>query len=197
MRDLQQGLRWTGVLLVTIKEDSMMLCRQFLRWTGVLIGTIVVLTGCTYDAAVRQLSLAEQSEFHTYRQVMTAAQARTYLAKATAAERTAYLSEIGLAQRFQRLDTLDREAVQNGFPRVGMSAEALRFVWGDPYYTAGDARRYSHWFYLGSSFGRGNYSNHLWNSGNRVDVYLVDSKVVGWLDFVPEDHGGEGDNKRQ
>jgi hypothetical protein len=98
-----------------------------------LIGAMVVLAGCTYDAAIRQLSLAEQSEFYTYKQVMTTAQERTNLTKATAAERTAYLSEIGLAQRFQTLDPLDREAVQNGYPRVGMSAEALRFVWGDPY----------------------------------------------------------------
>ena len=107
--------------------------RQILRWVGVLIGTMVVLTGCTYDAALRQLSLAEQSEFHTYRKVMTTAQARTYLARATAAERTAYLQEIGLAQRFQALDPLDRDAVLGGVPRPGMSAEALLFLWGNPY----------------------------------------------------------------
>src|SRR5262245_28645384 len=112
-----------------------MLCRQFLGWVVCCIGTIVILTSCTYDAALRQLSLAEQAEFHTYSKVMTTAQARAYLAKTTAAERTAYLNEIGLTQRFQRLDPLDRDAVQNGSPRVGMSAEALRFVWGDPYYT--------------------------------------------------------------
>ena len=28
-----------------------------------------------------------------------------------------------------------------------MSAEALMFLWGEPYYTAGDANRYAHWFY--------------------------------------------------
>ena len=75
---------------------------------------------------------------------MTAAQVRTYLAKATAAERTAYLSEIDLAQRFQGLDPLDREAVLSGIPRVGMSAEALLFLWGDLYYTAGEAQRCAH-----------------------------------------------------
>ena len=74
--------------------------RQLLGWVGVLLGTIMVLTGCAYDAAVRQLSLAEQAEFHIYKKVMTAAQARAYLAKASAAERTAYLREVGLAQRF-------------------------------------------------------------------------------------------------
>src|SRR5690349_3288533 len=98
-------------------------CRLCLLWTSVLMGMTLLLAGCTYnyDAAVQQLSPAEQTEFAIYRQVMTGAQTRTYLAKASAAERTAYLSEIGLAQRFQRLDPQDREAVRSGAPRVGMS----------------------------------------------------------------------------
>ena len=157
------------------------------------MGTTLLLTGCmyNYDAAVGRLSPAEQAEFSTYRQVMTGAQARTYLAKASAAERTAYLSEIGLAQRFQRLDPQDRETVQSGAPRVGMSAEALRFVWGDPAETAGDARHYSRWHYLGSSLGRSAHY-HPWDSSNRVEVYLADNKVLGWVDVLPiGDHGGE------
>ena len=56
-------------------------CRQLLRVISVLMGTIVVYTGCTSDAAIQRLSLAEQSEFYTYRHVMTPAQERTYLAK--------------------------------------------------------------------------------------------------------------------
>jgi len=171
--------------------------RQLLHWAGVLLGALVVLTGCTYDAAVRQLSAAEQSEFYTYRKIMTTAQEHTYLAKATAAERTAYLSEIGLAQRFQALDPLDRDAVQGGWPRVGMSAEALRFVWGDPYYADGDARRSAHWHYLGSSFGRGNSSYPLGGFGNRVDVYLVAGKVVGWVDVAPSTEENKGDDIRR
>ena len=167
-------------------------CREFLLWASMLIGTMVVLTGCTYDAAVRQLSLAEQSEFHTYRKVMTAAQEHAYLAKMTAAERTAYLSEIGLAQRFQALDPLDRDAVLSGFPSVGMSAEALRFVWGDPYYTEGDAKRSAHWHYLGSSLALGTSGNQYSNFNSRVDVYLVDGKVVGWVDGPrPNDDNGD------
>jgi hypothetical protein len=171
--------------------------RLLILWTSVLMGTMLALTGCAYDAAIQRLSPAEQTEFSTYRQVMTGAQTHTYLAKASAAERTAYLSEIGLTQRFQRLDPLDREAVQSGAPRVGMSAEALRFVWGDPADTAGDARRSSRWIYLGSSFGRGSYSYHPWDSHNRVEVYLADGKVVGWVDTVPTDFGGESDRKPQ
>ena len=161
--------------------------RWFFQGAGVVMGTLLVLIGCTYDAAVQRLSLAEQSEFYTYRKIMTTAQEHTYLAKATAAERTAYLSEIGLAQRFQALDPLDRDAVKSGWPRVGMSADALRFVWGDPYATDGDARRYAHWHYLGSSFGLGESGNRYRQSSNRVDVYLVDGHVVGWVDYSPSE----------
>jgi hypothetical protein len=172
--------------------------RSFILWTSALMGIMMVLTGCAYnyDAAARQLSPAEQAEFSLYRNVMTGAQARTYLAKPTAAERTAYLSEIGLIQRFQRLDPQDRETVRSGAPRVGMSAEALRFVWGDPADTAGDARYYARWHYLGSSFGRST-SYHPWETNNRVEVYLANGKVLGWVDFVPEDFGGGEDRRPQ
>src|SRR5499433_2059050 len=162
-------------------------CRRLLLLISVWMGTMVVLTGCTSDAAIQRLSLAEQSEFYTYRHVMTPAQERTYLAKATAAERTAYLSEIGLAQRFQALDPSDRETVKGGIPRVGMSAEALLFLWGEPYYTSGDAHRYAHWYYLGSSLGLAGYGNQYYNYGNRVDVYLVAGQVTGWVDYIPSD----------
>jgi hypothetical protein len=154
------------------------------RWAGALLCTIVVLTGCTY-AGIQKLSLDEQAEFYIYKKVMSPSQERAYLAKATAAERTAYLREIGLAQRFQGLEPLDREAVQQGFPRVGMSAEALLFLWGNPYYTIGDAQRYAQWYYLGSSLALGEYGNQYYSSSNRVDVYLLDGHVTGWLDTVP------------
>ena len=158
--------------------------RQCLCWAGVLLGLIVALSGCTY-AAIQRLSLDEQAEFHLYRKVMTAAQERAYLAKASAAERTAYLREMGLAQRFQALDPLDREAVLGGVPRVGMSAEALLFLWGSPYYTAGNAQRYAHWYYLGSSLALAADGNQYHSGGRRVDVYLVDGHVVGWVDYTP------------
>jgi len=103
--------------------------RPCVRWVVLLMGSIMTLSGRTY-AAMHKLSLDEQGEFHLYQKVMTPSQERAYLAKAPAAERTAYRSEIGLAQRFQALDPLDREAVMRGLPRVGMSAEALLFLWG-------------------------------------------------------------------
>ena len=69
---------------------------------------------------------------------MTPAQVYPYLAQVSATERTAYLREIGRAHRLQALDPLDRVAVLRAVPSVGMSAEALLFLWGGPYY---DCRR--------------------------------------------------------
>ena len=160
--------------------------RPCVRWVVLLMGSIMTLSGCTY-AALHTLSLDEQAEFHLYQKVMTPSQERASLAKATVAARTAYRSEIGLAQRFQALDPLDREAVMRGMPRVGMRAEALLFLWGSPYYTAGDASRYAHWYYLGSSLGLADYGNQYYTSGNRVDVYLVAGQVTGWVDYIPSD----------
>ena len=94
------------------------------------------------------LSPPEQAEVFLYHHRLSGAQTHTYLAQASAAERTAYLRTLGVVQRFQALDPLDQEAVRSGWPRVGMSAEALLFVWGEPYYTAGDARQSAHWHWL-------------------------------------------------
>ena len=160
--------------------------RPCVRWVVVLMGSVMTLSGCTY-AAMHKLSLDEQAEFFVYKKVMTPSQERAYLAKATAAERTAYRSEIGLAQRFQALDPLDREAVMSGLPRVGMRAEAFLFLWGSPYYTAGDASRYAHWYSLGSSLGLADYGNQYYYAGNRVDISLVAGQVTGWVDSIPSD----------
>ena len=159
-------------------------------WVGVLLVISVACTSCTY-ATLRNLSPDARAEFHTYRKVMTTVQEHTYLAKPTAAARTAYLREIGLVQRFQALDPLDHDAVLGGVPRQGMSAEALFFLWGEPYSTAGDAKRYAHWFYLGSSFALADSGNQYTNFGNRVDVYLVADHVVGWVDYAPSDAKGK------
>lgn len=127
--------------------------RQMLQGMCLLLVVCTVGTGCSSPALVRRLSLAEQAEFFMYRKVMTWTQERAYLAKTTAAERTAYFRELGLTQRFQALDPLDQEAIRAGWPRPGMRADALLFLWGEPYYTAGDATRSAHWYYLGSSLG--------------------------------------------
>jgi hypothetical protein len=150
-----------------------------------LLCTVMVLTSCTYETALRRLSPAEQAEFHLYRHVMTSAQVRTYLAQASATARTAYLTETGLAQRFQALDPLDQDAVRSGFPRQGMRAEALRFIWGEPYSTAGRTHYAEQWYYSGSSLGLTVSGNQPRRAGNRVEVYLMHDQVVGWVDVTP------------
>ena len=133
--------------------------RQCWFRVGVVLGLIVMLAGCASSTKGRSLSPAERTEFAIYRKVMTPAQTRTYLAKATAAERTAYLHESGLAQRFQALDPYDREAVQHGFLRKGMSADALRFVWGEPATMQGEVRRAAQWHYVGALHALTAYGN--------------------------------------
>jgi hypothetical protein len=153
---------------------------------GVVLGLIVMLTGCVSHSRGQQLSPAEQAEFDIYRKVMTPAQTRTYLAKATAAERTASLHENGLAQRFQALDPLDREAVQHGFLRKGMSADALRFVWGEPATRQGDVRRAARWHYVGTLHTLTAYGNQYSDTSHGVDVSLADGKVVTWSETFPD-----------
>ena len=47
-------------------EDAMRIPRLFGSWTALVLVALVGLTACTYDAAVRQLSPAEQAEFSLY-----------------------------------------------------------------------------------------------------------------------------------
>jgi hypothetical protein len=150
-----------------------------------MVSVIVVITGCAQQAAIRNLPPAEQQEFRAYRKVMTARQVRTYLARETAAARAAYLKEIGAVQRFQSLPAQDRQAVLAGYIRKGMSAEALYFLWGEPYYTEGRPGQYESWFYLGSSMDLAETGNQLRNLGSQVQVLLVDGQVDEWMDFVP------------
>ena len=156
--------------------------RPLLPGMGLLLVVWAVGTGCTSNAALQRLSPPAQAEFFLDRQALTGTQEHAYLAQATAAERTAYLAEIGLTQRFQALDALDQATIRSGWPRPGMSAAALVFVWGEPYATAGDARRSAHWYYLGSSMDLGARGNQYLKEGNYVDVYLVEGRVRGWVD---------------
>src|SRR5262249_36877008 len=115
---------WSGPQAQSQEQegDAMQWRQWFVRRIGVLLSMVVVLAGCTYDAAIQRLSPAEQAEFVRYRHIMPASQVHTYVAQPTAAARTAYLQTSGLVQRFQALDPLDQEAIRSGLPRVGMSA---------------------------------------------------------------------------
>src|SRR5439155_24525287 len=186
--------QWNGLQAQNQEQegDAMQWRQWFVRRIGVLLGMVVVLAGCTYDAAIQRLPPAEQAAFALYRHVMTASEVHTYVAQPTAAARTAYLQKLGLVQRFQALAPLDQEAIRSGLPRVGMSADALLFLWGEPYNTAGDARRYAHWYYLGSSFAQSSSGYHPLDFGNRVVVYFVGGKVEGWVDVSPGGGIGTG-----
>ena len=168
--------------------------QQALRCAGVMVA-MVVLAGCTYEAAVQQLPPPEQTAFRTYRKVMTAGQIRTYLAKGTTAERTAYLQALGVVQRFQALDPHDREAVLAGQPpQKGMSVDALRFLWGEPAYTKGHPGQYEYWYYLGPFMDLARYGNVYSKAGVQVEVYVVAGRVDSWIEFAPDastdDSGG-------
>jgi hypothetical protein len=160
-----------------------------------MASVIILIAGCTYQAAIRNLPPTEQQEFRAYSKVMTARQVRTYLARETAAARAAYLDEIGVTQRFQVLTAQDRASVLAGHIRKGMSTEALYFLWGKPYDTTGRSGHYEYWFYLGSSMALAETGNQHNNWGNQVQVLLVDGQVNDWMDFVPtqQDPGDAGD----
>jgi hypothetical protein len=159
----------------------------------VLGGLLLVMAGCTYEAAVRSLPVAERSEFWAYRKLMTPGQVRKYLARTTPAERQAYLRDIGLTQRFEALDEYDRHAVLAGQIKPGVSAEALYFIWGEPYYGEGRRNHYERWFYRGSSLALASTGDQPYNLGSQVMVDLVDGRVTGWNDFIPSTSDDPGD----
>lgn len=170
--------------------------QQMLRFAAVVVA-IVVLTSCTYEAAIRQLPPPERETFRIYSKAMTGAQIRTYLAKGTAAERTAYLEAIGITQRFQALAPQDREVVLAGFvPRKGMSADALRFLWGEPYYTKGHNGHYEYWYYLGPFMELAAHGNVYSKAGVRVEVYLVAGRVDSWIEFAPDTDSDDSSGRR-
>ncbi len=158
-----------------------------------LATAIVIMTGCAYQ--VQHLTPAEQTAFRSYSKVMTSPHIYTYLAKATPAERDAYLNEIGVQQRFQALEPQDRESVLAGFPRKGMSAEAMLFLWGKPYDEFGYAGHHEYWHYLGSTFELAASGNQYGHLGTIVEVFLVDGRVEWWFETTDSDieKGGDED----
>lgn len=205
-------MSWYGVMLICLgrsardcrrrghykqKGENMRRIQQLWRITSVA-GLLVGLAGCAYTAAVKQLPPEERTAFRAYSKIMTSGQARTYLAQGTPAARTAYLEQIGVAQRFRGLDPVDRESVLNGYIRRGMSADALRFLWGHPYYTRGHTGHYEYWQYLGSAFNLADRGNS-YTEGTVVIVYLVDDRVDWWFETLPTgiDKGGSEDRQRR
>ena len=149
-----------------------------------VFGLLLLSSGCATYKAVQRLSPDEQTEFRVYRHLMNGGQTRTYLAKATAAERTAYLNEIGVAQKVAALDPKDRKAIRAGHIRKGMSAEALRVLWGEPHDEQGYAGHHETWFYKGSVPDLNHHGKSYSDVGTRVEVFLLDGKVSWWHENV-------------
>jgi hypothetical protein len=176
-------------------KESPMQSRQYFFWFTGIVSTLIVLVGCAQQAAIRRLTPTEQQEFRAYSKVMTAKQVRAYLARETTASRAAYLDEIGVSERFQALTAQDQKSVLAGYIRKGMSAEALHFLWGDPYYTKGRPGYYEHWFYQGPSVALAETGNQRYNFGSQVQVIMINGQVDGWLDFIPSHDDDDSDSK--
>jgi outer membrane protein assembly factor BamE (lipoprotein component of BamABCDE complex) len=159
-----------------------------------ILCVLAALSGCAAYHQAKNLSPDEQAEFRMYRKVMNAPQIRAYLAQANAAERTAYLEQLGLAQRFNALDSQDQDAVEAGFIRKGMSADALRFLWGRPSRTSGYTGHYEHWYYYGPLPSLVDTGSRRQDAGTRVDVYLVDNRVKWWLESVTPNMDDDSDD---
>lgn len=161
-------------------------------------GVLLVLASCSYRAAMNKLPPQERAEFRAQSKLMSSRQIRTYLSKPTPGARAAYLEEIGSAQRFAALDPEDRESVLAGYMRVGMSTEALRFLWGDPYSIEGYRGHYESWYYLGSAFDLAETPTFNNDFSTMVEVYLIDGRVTWWIETVPTDiETDDGDSGRR
>ncbi|MDH3599601.1 MAG: hypothetical protein OEU26_08200 [Candidatus Tectomicrobia bacterium] len=172
--------------------------RRIQRVLGI-VSIFALLSGCAYQAAVNRLSPDEQAEFRAHSKVMNDRQARTYLSKATPAERSTYLQEIGTAQRFASLNEEDQASVLSGYIRKGMSAEAVRFLWGEPGYTAGYTGHYERWVYAGSAYALTESGHQHSDAGTSVEVHLTDGLVDWWFESVTEsddDLGEDADRQR-
>ena len=165
---------------------------RILRVLGIM-SIFALLSGCAYQNAVKRLSPDEQAEFRAHSKVMQPRQARTYLAKTTPAERSAYLREIGTAQRFEALDEEDQKLVLAGFIRKGMSAEAVRFLWGEPEKTAGHTGRYERWIYGGSIQDLTKSGNRVNDGGMGVQVHMVNGIVDWWFESQPDEGSDDPD----
>jgi hypothetical protein len=148
---------------------------------------LCLFTGCAAQRAYTQLPTAEQERYRAYSRVMTSRQLRTYLDLPTATERDAYARQVGAAQALESLPAADRAAVLRGYPFEGMSAEALRLLWGDPVSRRGptfDER----WFYFGDAFSLAEPGFHSRaQAGTVMEVALADGKVQWWQERVPAD----------
>jgi hypothetical protein len=126
---------------------------------------------------------------------MTPGQQRAYLALPTAAERATYAQQVGVAQMFEVLSVEDRAAVLGAYPFVGMSRQALLFLWGEPYLRQGPAQ-YERWYYYGDYFSLAEPGYHSQLQATVMEVALEDGKVVWWVQRVSPGQSQSGLQRR-
>jgi hypothetical protein len=146
--------------------------------------TLVVITACVSPYAGVHLLDAERGQYRAYTHLMTNRQLRTYLKLPTASERSAYARQVGAAQKLDALPTAERTAVLNGQPFKGMSAEALRMLWGDPGWEKGP-KQDEHWFYYGDYFSLAEPGSYFSPKNTIMEVALMDGKVTWWQERLP------------
>lgn len=156
----------------------------FRRGGWLISMALLTLVGCA-GRDYRTLPVAEQTLYRAYSQVMTGAQSQRYLALSTASERQAYAERIGVAQRLEALSPQEQDAVRGGVVFKGMSAEALKFVWGEPCRKEG-SKANGRWYYEGPAF---ELPEVGWNCGSSestfVEVQLTDGKLDWWAERIP------------
>lgn len=146
--------------------------------------TLVVITGCLSPYAGVHLSEVEKGQYRAYTHLMTNRQLRTYLKLPTAPERAAYARQVGAAQKLEALPKAERTAVLNGQPFKGMSAEALRMLWGAPDWEQGP-KQYEQWFYYGDYFSLAKPGSYFSPRDTIMEVALREGKVKWWRERVP------------
>ena len=155
-------------------------------WLFSLVFSLVL--GCVNPHAYQQLPPDEQGRYRAYSRVMTAKQRRTYLAFPTAAERAAYAEELEVAQLLETLTPNEREAVLKGQVFRGMSAQALRLVWGTPCWEQGPPNA-ERWYYYGDSFSLSDIDRYCTPDDTITEVLVEDGEVHWWIERVPSKKG--------
>ena len=158
---------------------------MFLRSVGAAF-CLLALASCASLSPSIQLPEEEQGLYRAYSRIMTSKQLRTYLAMPTATERAAYAKQVGAAQQLEALSQQDRMAVLRGHPFQGMSQEALRLLWGEPYMRQGPAQ-YERWYYYGDYFSLASSGSSTSRGDTVMEVALENGHLVWWQERIPSE----------
>jgi hypothetical protein len=165
---------------IDVEKEALIM--RLAMWLSSL--TLVVITGCVSIYAGMHLTEEERGQYRADTHLMTHRQLRTYLTLPTASERAAYARQVGAAQQLEALPKPERAAVLNGHPFKGMSAEALRLLWGDPDWEKGP-KQDAYWYYYGDYFSLAEPGSYFPPKNTIMEVALMDGKVTWWQERLP------------